>query len=109
MLRLAYCPNDRYYLGQVMCDNEAFVFPPILLTDPRAADALLYYRSERPHAARRNAALNGYRGLQFPWASGPRDGNEMIRVSAPRSEEHTSELQSHVNLVCRLLLEKKKK
>src|SRR5438477_5326867 len=40
------------------------------------------------------------------------------RVTAPvtavacagslRSEEHTSELQSHVNLVCRLLLEKKK-
>src|SRR5690242_21295941 len=29
--------------------------------------------------------------------------------SVPRSEEHTSELQSHVNLVCRLLLEKKKK
>src|SRR5690242_20835084 len=26
-----------------------------------------------------------------------------------RSEEHTSELQSHVNLVCRLLLEKKNK
>src|SRR5438477_6055920 len=31
-------------------------------------------------------------------------------ASAPeRSEEHTSELQSHVNLVCRLLLEKKNK
>src|SRR5438876_3128832 len=29
--------------------------------------------------------------------------------SAPRSEEHTSELQSPVHLVCRLLLEKKKK
>src|SRR4051812_50179210 len=29
--------------------------------------------------------------------------------AAKRSEEHTSELQSHVNLVCRLLLEKKKK
>src|SRR5256885_2393233 len=29
--------------------------------------------------------------------------------SAPRSEEHTSELQSPCNLVCRLLLEKKKK
>src|SRR5690242_21084282 len=29
--------------------------------------------------------------------------------SVVRSEEHTSELQSHVNLVCRLLLEKKKK
>src|SRR6267142_2480392 len=30
-------------------------------------------------------------------------------MEVPRSEEHTSELQSHVNLVCRLLLEKKKK
>src|SRR5205085_10208264 len=29
-------------------------------------------------------------------------------LSAPRSEEHTSELQSQSNLVCRLLLEKKK-
>src|SRR5690242_21429471 len=31
-----------------------------------------------------------------------------VVVSPARSEEHTSELQSHVNLVCRLLLEKKK-
>src|SRR5438105_6325949 len=30
-------------------------------------------------------------------------------ASGPRSEEHTSELQSRVDLVCRLLLEKKKK
>src|SRR5260370_6055354 len=30
-------------------------------------------------------------------------------VEAGRSEEHTSELQSHLNLVCRLLLEKKNK
>src|SRR5947207_12627388 len=30
-------------------------------------------------------------------------------VRAQRSEEHTSELQSHSDLVCRLLLEKKKK
>src|SRR5690242_21617858 len=30
------------------------------------------------------------------------------RFGITRSEEHTSELQSHVNLVCRLLLEKKK-
>src|SRR5256886_11704734 len=31
------------------------------------------------------------------------------RQALPRSEEHTSELQSQSNLVCRLLLEKKKK
>src|SRR5256885_5879202 len=34
---------------------------------------------------------------------------ELQRVARPRSEEHTSELQSPCNLVCRLLLEKKKK
>src|SRR5690606_41424536 len=32
-----------------------------------------------------------------------------VRTSASRSEEHTSELQSRENLVCRLLLEKKNK
>src|SRR5438477_9382798 len=32
-----------------------------------------------------------------------------LATELDRSEEHTSELQSHVNLVCRLLLEKKKK
>src|SRR5438132_11430332 len=36
--------------------------------------------------------------LQGPWIA-----------PAARSEEHTSELQSHSDLVCRLLLEKKKK
>src|SRR5260370_27936631 len=34
---------------------------------------------------------------------------QAVDVLAQRSEEHTSELQSHLNLVCRLLLEKKKK
>src|SRR6266511_5738040 len=42
-----------------------------------------------------------------------RDGDFPARgrgpASTPRSEEHTSELQSRENLVCRLLLEKKKK
>src|SRR5690242_20944621 len=37
------------------------------------------------------------------WAAGMPGGPE----NPLRSEEHTSELQSHVNLVCRLLLEKK--
>src|SRR5260221_2877473 len=37
-----------------------------------------------------------------PWSSG-------LRALRDRSEEHTSELQSHSDLVCRLLLEKKKK
>src|SRR5260370_32039884 len=35
-------------------------------------------------------------------------GCRLSALSLHRSEEHTSELQSHLNLVCRLLLEKKK-
>src|SRR6266571_2244993 len=38
----------------------------------------------------------------------PRTCSSGWRPARARSEEHTSELQSHVNLVCRLLLEKKK-
>src|SRR5690242_21624112 len=37
-----------------------------------------------------------------------RAGADAALARVVRSEEHTSELQSHVNLVCRLLLEKKK-
>src|SRR5690242_20982583 len=40
---------------------------------------------------------------------GARHVLDNAQIQQPRSEEHTSELQSHVNLVCRLLLEKKKK
>src|SRR2546427_5476171 len=36
-------------------------------------------------------------------------GHEVAGIVEERSEEHTSELQSQSNLVCRLLLEKKKK
>src|SRR2546427_6061860 len=57
-----------------------------------SADAL---RSARPHADG-PADLRGARPRPLPRA-------------AARSEEHTSELQSQSNLVCRLLLEKKKK
>src|SRR5260370_31057082 len=41
--------------------------------------------------------------------SGPNSRRAERARCARRSEEHTSELQSHLNLVCRLLLEKKKK
>src|SRR5690242_11220425 len=44
--------------------------------------------------------------LRGVWLPASALGGEALLL---RSEEHTSELQSHVNLVCRLLLEKKKK
>src|SRR6266480_7491780 len=48
------------------------------------------------------------RGRTASASTTARRGRWSRRPGRPRSEEHTSELQSHVNLVCRLLLEKKK-
>src|SRR5437773_8783985 len=58
---------------------------------------------ERPHErdAHRHESVHQHLG---------RIEREMVRavgLRRPRSEEHTSELQSHHDLVCRLLLEKK--
>src|SRR5438477_8213647 len=45
---------------------------------------------------------------QFALSTTDRDhAIDSLQAGLHRSEEHTSELQSHVNLVCRLLLEKK--
>src|SRR5690606_42058856 len=64
----------------------------------------------RPSAAatrsRTVSAPGAVRGA--PKASGPGAGTGTDRLRC-RSEEHTSELQSRENLVCRLLLEKKNK
>src|SRR5690606_41270964 len=47
---------------------------------------------------------------ELPWLRRPRARHPaQPGLRADRSEEHTSELQSRENLVCRLLLEKKKK
>src|SRR5205085_5603311 len=56
-------------------------------------------RSERPVLGRRNGGLSSTSDERPPFRR-PRTGRS-------RSEEHTSELQSQSNLVCRLLLEKK--
>src|SRR5260370_19652768 len=44
------------------------------------------------------------RSCGSPTMRRPSDGTTRLNI---RSEEHTSELQSHLNIVCRLLLEKK--
>src|SRR5882762_10634958 len=51
---------------------------------------------------------DGYGFSEMPGAAKHHGAPSLPRIAA-RSEEHTSELQSHLNLVCRLLLEKKKK
>ncbi|MFN2132337.1 MAG: hypothetical protein ACK2VD_17555 [Anaerolineae bacterium] len=69
------------YKGHVFWDTESFMFMLPLLTDPATAKAMLEYRFHRLEAARHNAMINGYNGIQFPWQSGI-TGDEVTRVSA---------------------------
>src|SRR2546430_13608411 len=72
-----------------------------LFRSPDRAGALR--RTERhrvPHGDRPGRRVDGRRALR---------GTVPDRLLPQRSEEHTSELQSQSNLVCRLLLEKKNK
>src|SRR5438270_9840891 len=57
-------------------------------------------RGARPHVVD---------GLRVEGRQGEEERGRRGREACVRSEEHTSELQSQSNLVCRLLLEKKKK
>src|SRR2546430_13294617 len=61
------------------------------------ADALMAIRLVRPDVVLLDIRMRGLSGVEV-----------LKRIRAMRSEEHTSELQSQSNLVCRLLLEKKK-
>src|SRR5260370_31682734 len=72
-----------------------------------------YFRVQNPipllHSIQcRSAACNAcsratHRNRVLAWSA----IRKTLPVRCPRSEEHTSELQSHLNLVCRLLLENK--
>jgi trehalose/maltose hydrolase-like predicted phosphorylase len=92
MFGLSYWPDYNYYRGHVMWDIEAFAVPPLLLTDPEAARALLDFRADRLQAARSNAKLAGYRGAQFPWESSIRLGEEAApgEGAATGREHHVS-------------------
>src|SRR5438034_5447462 len=60
------------------------------------------------HAPRIRSRLRlGQREGGRPVAAGTAGQEAVLQVGRARSEEHTSELQSHSDLVCRLLLEKK--
>ncbi|ABY95168.1 MULTISPECIES: glycoside hydrolase family 65 protein [Thermoanaerobacter] len=57
------------YKGHVFWDTEIFMLPFFIYVYPQAARTLLMYRYNMLDAARKNAALNGYKGAQYPWES----------------------------------------
>src|SRR2546430_4097231 len=78
-----------------------------LFRSPPGRDCCKTLKSRLPGAPRRttDSRARSYRTHRDP---APSPVFHRSADSSPRSEEHTSELQSQSNLVCRLLLEKKK-
>src|SRR5688500_19544910 len=81
------------------------LFPYTTLFRSGTADARRCSRAPARWSVRDES---GRSSASSPQRHAKRDG-ETGRARTRRSEEHTSELQSPCNLVCRLLLEKKKK
>src|SRR5438132_3876667 len=67
------------------------------------------FRSDRRTERRQGGGRNVLCGRQPPQETDRCPPRRPRRHAKDRSEEHTSELQSHSDIVCRLLLEKKKK
>src|SRR3989442_14274859 len=87
---------------------SSFSFFFLMIRRPPRSTLFPYTTLFRSRAARGSALLLQ---LRLGEASEPRQGagRRGAAARARRSEEHTSELQSRPHLVCRLLLEKKKK
>src|SRR5260370_22493160 len=70
-------------------------------------DPIYFQRSAMPHFAQQRNGLQPAKTFFDALPLLLTDGIALVQKKRKRSEEHTSELQSHLNLVCRLLLEKK--
>src|SRR3712207_7813417 len=82
----------------------------------RSPKFTLTYNNKHIRATGKFAGKDYFKMFSFPLTQGNKnqvleDKNSLVisEAMAQRSEEHTSELQSRQYLVCRLLLEKKKK
>ncbi|HVV05160.1 MAG TPA: hypothetical protein VHC96_13105, partial [Puia sp.] len=69
------------YNGHTFWDTEIWMYPALLLLQPRIAASLMEYRFQRLDAAKHNAAEHGYKGAMFPWESAA-SGNEETPVWA---------------------------
>ena len=57
------------YNGHVFWDTELWMYPVLLVMQPKMAKSMMEYRYQRLEAAKRNAFSKGYRGAMFPWES----------------------------------------
>src|SRR5207237_8938339 len=81
--------------------STLFPYTTLFRSKPRCVRYAKWVRLQQGKFESRSSIFNTLCRLYFPICT-------TFPSDATRSEEHTSELQSHLNLVCRLLLEKKK-
>src|SRR5260370_32277865 len=86
-------------ISRMKLNLEASLVSPSRNSAPRAR---IFSRSSSSSMISRNSRATAHEFLDII------EDEELLENIRARSEEHTSELQSHLNLVCRLLLEKKK-
>jgi len=84
--------QSSYYYGHSFWDTESWSLLPITLGAPATARSLLEYRLRGLDYAKRQAALYGYRGAQFPWEAAPSKGFESTPTFAGTGwgEQHVS-------------------
>src|SRR3989442_8590283 len=88
----------------VICSGAIYVGVPTIAPEP-VASAFCSRAIPKSMILTRPSDITRTLDASRSWISGSRG----CKRRTPRSEEHTSELQSRPHLVCRLLLEKKKK
>src|SRR5262249_62071228 len=81
----------------------------LMIRRPPRSTLFPYTTLFRSGRCRRQHRVSGRRAVRARWLHDPAVWPWSCDKSGSRSEEHTSELQSLTNLVCRLLLEKKKR
>lgn len=69
------------YNGHVFWDADIWMFPALLVMRPELALPMINYRFNRLEAAKKNAALHGYKGAMYPWESAE-SGMEETPVNA---------------------------
>lgn len=81
------------YNGHVFWDTEIWMYPPLLIMQPKLARSIIDYRSDRIDGAKNKAFSHGYNGVMFPWESNDR-GQEATPVWAL-----TGPFQHHITAV----------
>src|SRR2546429_5920716 len=99
-----------------MCHASGLVNEPtsrVVRIPPRCCHSPNCFGLQKPpvdtHTVNMHCEFDKISGSAYPAAVGILSRHIHAIGVSPRSEEHTSELQSRLHLVCRLLLEKKKR